>query len=55
MMDKAVSHAAATEQTVLPLIRYDANISNGIIYTVKEQNITDLVIGLHHEANQQNF
>jgi hypothetical protein len=55
MMDKAVSHAAATEQLVLPLIRYDANISNGIIYTVKEQGITDLVIGLHREANQHDF
>jgi Kef-type K+ transport system membrane component KefB len=55
MMDKAVNHAAATEQVVQPLIRYDANISNGIIYTVKEQGITDLVIGLHHEANQHNF
>ena len=55
MMDKAVSHAAATEQVIQPLIRYDANISNGIIYTVKEQGITDLVIGLHHKANEHNF
>ena len=55
MMDKAVSHAAASDQVIQPLIRYDANISNGIIYTVKEQGITDLVIGLHRDANQRNF
>jgi hypothetical protein len=55
MMDKAVSHASATEQQVIPLTRFDVNISNGIIYTLKEQNITDLLIGLHHGANQHNF
>jgi len=55
MMEKAVSHAAATGHAVLPLIRFDMNISNGIIYTLKEQNITDLLIGLHHQANPKNF
>jgi Kef-type K+ transport system membrane component KefB len=55
MMDKAVSHAAATEQAIIPLTRYDVNISNGIIYTLKEQSITDLIIGLHREANQNDF
>lgn len=55
MMEKAVHHAAATEQTIIPITRFDANISNGIIYTLKEQNITDLLIGLHREANQNSF
>jgi hypothetical protein len=55
MMQKAVSHAAATEQTILPITRFDINISNGIIYTLKEQNITDLLIGLHQQANQHSF
>ena len=55
MLEKAVGHAAATEQAVVPLTRFDVNISNGIIYTVKEQNITDLLIGLHHGFNQHNF
>lgn len=55
MMDKAVIHAAATEQLIQPLVRHDANISNGIIYTLKEQNITDLIIGLHQGANEHNF
>lgn len=55
MLDKAVHHAAASEQQVIPLTRFDANVSNGIIYTLKEQNITDLLIGLHHGANQDDF
>jgi hypothetical protein len=55
MMDKAVAQATATEQVILPLTRHDANISNGIIYTIKEQGISDLIIGLHHNAGQKDF
>jgi hypothetical protein len=55
MMDKAVNHAAATEHAIIPVVRFDASISNGIIYTLKEQNITDLLIGLHHQAKQDSF
>jgi Kef-type K+ transport system membrane component KefB len=55
MMDRAINHAASMDQPVIPIMRYDINISNGIIYTLKEQNITDLLIGLHHEANSNNF
>jgi hypothetical protein len=31
------------------------NISNGIIYTIKEQNITDVIIGLHQNASAKEF
>jgi Kef-type K+ transport system membrane component KefB len=55
MMQKALNHAAATEDTLIPLTRYDQNISNAIIYTIKEQNITDVLIGLHKNANQKDF
>jgi Kef-type K+ transport system membrane component KefB len=55
MMEKAVNHAAATEQAIIPITRFDMNISNGIIYTLKEQNITDLLIGLHQQARPDNF
>ena len=55
MMEKAIKHAAATEQKVIPLTRHDISKSNGIVYTLKEHNITDLIIGLHHQANQNDF
>jgi len=55
MMEKAVNQAAATENTIIPLMRYDMNISNAVIYTIKEQNITDVIIGLHKNANQKDF
>jgi len=52
LMEKVVRHASATDNQVIPLIRYDQNISNGIIYSVKEHEITDLVIGLHKETRE---
>jgi Kef-type K+ transport system membrane component KefB/nucleotide-binding universal stress UspA family protein len=47
MMEQVIKHAAATDQTVVPINRFDLNISHGIIYTIKEYNITDLVMGMH--------
>ncbi|GAB3413260.1 cation:proton antiporter domain-containing protein [Niabella aquatica] len=55
ILDKALSHAAASENKMSPLIRYDSSISNGIIYTIKEQQITDIVIGLHKGADEKVF
>ncbi|GAA4469520.1 cation:proton antiporter [Nibrella saemangeumensis] len=55
MLDLAIRHAAATDNELIPLTRFDVNISNGIIYTIKEQNITDVVIGLHHNAGDNEF
>jgi hypothetical protein len=55
ILDKAVSYAAATDHEISPIIRHDANIANGIIYTIKEQNITDTLMGLHQNADQKTF
>lgn len=50
MMEKAIKQAAATDNTIIPLTRFDLNISHGIVYTIKEHNITDVIIGLHQHA-----
>lgn len=55
MMESAIKQAAATENTLIPLTRYDMNVSNAIIYTIKEQNITDVLIGLHKDASQKDL
>ena len=52
MMENVIKHAASTDNTIVPLTRHDVNISNGIIYTIKEHNITDVIIGLHHLAHE---
>jgi len=55
MLEKASQQAAATENKVHPITRFDTNISNGIIYAFKEHRITDLLIGLHHNAGEADF
>jgi Kef-type K+ transport system membrane component KefB len=55
MMEKAIKQAAASENVITPLTRFDMNISNGIIYTIKEQNITDLLVGLHSKSDHDDF
>ncbi len=49
ILDKATVIAAATDNVLNPLIRYDLNIVNGISSVVKEQKITDLILGLHQK------
>lgn len=55
ILDQAVSYAIASDNPITPLIRYDSSISNGIVYTIKEQSITDIVIGLHKGAHEKIF
>lgn len=50
MMELVVKHAAATDNAIIPITRYDVSVANGIVYTIKEHEITDVVIGLHHQA-----
>jgi Kef-type K+ transport system membrane component KefB len=55
MMTLAQQQAAATENELVALIRHDANRSNGIAYTIKEQKITSVLLGLHRGYTPENF
>lgn len=55
MIEKAMSRAAATENALIPLSRFDMNISNGIVYTIREHNISDVLIGLHQGSKEKDF
>ncbi len=55
IMEKAMKHAAATENIIFPITRFDVNISHGIIYTIKEHEVTDIIIGLHHQSQDDFF
>ncbi|RYG10321.1 MAG: cation:proton antiporter, partial [Chitinophagaceae bacterium] len=55
IMEKAVSRANASENSLVPIVRYDSSISNGIVYTIKEHEVSDVVIGLHQQADQHTF
>ncbi len=43
--------AAASDTPVRTVLRYDLNIAQGIIHTARENEITDLIIGLHHKSS----
>lgn len=55
LMEAAIKQASASENTINPLTRYDMNVSNAIIYTIKEQKITDVIIGLHKGSTPKDF
>lgn len=46
LLDKAVFTASANDIQLNKILRYDLNIINGIIGVIKEQHITDLILGL---------
>lgn len=49
MLTKATTIAAATDTVLHEVLRYDLNLVNGIHSVVKEQKITDMILGLHAE------
>lgn len=50
MLSAAADAAAAAGIHLHRLMRYDVNIANAIVSTVRERNITDLVLGMHVET-----
>lgn len=50
-LERTAMVAAAADVPVQTVSRYDLNIASGIIHTIKEYSVTDIVIGLHRKAN----
>lgn len=50
VLNKALTTAAAADVQLRDLLRYDLNIVNGIYGTVKEHQISDIILGLHHKS-----
>src|SRR5690606_38647134 len=49
VLEKASISAAATDNIVTELIRYDSDIANGITNVVKENKVSDIILGLHNQ------
>jgi Kef-type K+ transport system membrane component KefB len=47
LLSKATTIAAAAEQPINELIRFDQDVGNGISSIAKEHNISNLILGLH--------
>lgn len=50
LLEKASVSAAATDNILTELIRYDSDIVNGITNVVKENKATDIILGLHKQG-----
>lgn len=55
VLDKAVGYATSSGNSIIPVTRYDSSISNGIVYSIREHNATDIVIGLHKGSDSRLF
>lgn len=55
ILEKAVSQAAGSGNDLIPITRYDSSISNGIVYSIREHAVTDVVLGLHKGADAKIF
>jgi hypothetical protein len=49
LLEKASVCAASTDNILTELIRYDSDITNGITNVVKENKISDIILGLHEQ------
>ena len=49
-LEMAARVAAAADVNVNMVSRYDISVSSGIIHTIKEYSVTDVIIGLHQKS-----
>ena len=50
-LDVAERTAAAVETSLTPIERYDLNFITGVLNTMEERDITEVIIGLHRRTN----
>lgn len=50
LLEKAQKTGAALDTPVKAINRFDLNISNGILYAIKENGVTDVIIGMHERS-----
>lgn len=51
LLEKAANITASADTRLTMISRYDMNIASGILHTMKERNISELIIGLHRKSN----
>ena len=51
LLEKASKVAAATDNILTELVRYDSNVVNGISNVAKENKVTDIILGLHRQQH----
>lgn len=51
LLEKAQKSAAALDTPLRAISRYDINIANGIVNSIKENLVTDVVLGMHQKSS----
>ena len=51
VLNEVAKISAAADTPSKLICRYDLNIASGIVHTVKENKITDIIVGFHHKAD----
>lgn len=51
LLEKAQKAGAALDTPIKAISRYDINVANGIVNSIKENRITDVVLGMHQKSN----
>ncbi len=54
MMKSVEDQAAGFDIRITPIVRYDQHVSKGILYTIKEHHITDIILGVTQEGEKKN-
>ncbi len=54
ILEKASQAAAASDNHIHTLLRYDNSSEDGIVNIVREQKISDILLGLHHGTSLSN-
>lgn len=49
LLEKASVLAAGSDNELVELVRYDSDITNGITHVVKENKVSDIILGLHKQ------
>lgn len=50
-IDQARKAAAALDITITPIERFDLNVVTGLINTINERDITEVILGMHRRSN----
>jgi Kef-type K+ transport system membrane component KefB len=50
ILEKAAVAASSTDNELIGLLRYDSDVVNGIAGVIREQKITDLILGIHQKS-----
>ncbi|TCD48630.1 cation:proton antiporter [Chlorobium sp. N1] len=51
ILEKAEVAASSTDNALIPLLRFDSDVTNGISGVIREHKITDLILGLHQKRS----